>query len=246
MWPRLAHCGSGQHEVNLPLLLDEPGGCLRRGVSLTNEGQSFLGQAVRLGPGRALTGSRNCLSRRSKSGQNDSSFPRLQLRPSWRVRNLCLFLFTPPLTESEASESGLLAYQKNFLPIQKPIWFFQKQVGQGRLTARGGACAVVHHYMRMFSLMPQEKGKKKSFLDCPGHSRPLAGVPTQSRFPQVASPQSFPGASLGLYHAACKRGGHTWDINITEMRPLSPLRAHGHTCRSPGRPRPRGARRIPT
>ena len=140
---------------------------MRRGVSLTNEGQSFLGQAVRLGPGRALTGSRNCLSRRSKSGQNDSSFPRLQLRPSWRVRNLCLFLFTPLLTESEASESGLLAYQKIFLPIQKPIWLFQKHVGQGRLTARGGACAVVHHYMRMFSLMPQEKGKKKSFLDCP-------------------------------------------------------------------------------
>lgn len=209
---------------------------MRRGVSLTNEGQSFLGQAVRLGPGRALTGSRNCLSRRSKSGQNDSSFPRLQLRPSWRVRNLCLFLFTPLLTESEASESGLLAYQKIFLPIQKPIWLFQKQVGQGRLTARGGACAVVHHYMRMFSLMPQEKGKKKSFLDCP----------RSPAFPKWHPPQSFPGASLGLYHAACKRGGHTWDRNITEMRPLRPLRAHGHTCRSPGRPRNRGAGRIPT
>lgn len=151
---------------------------MRRGVTLTSEGQSFLGQALRLGPARVLTGSRNCLSRRSKSGQNDSSFPRLQLRHSWRVRNLCLFLFTPPLTESEASESGLLAYRKKILPIQKPICFFQKQVGEGRLTARGCACAVVHHYMRMFSLMPQEKGRKKSFLDCPGHSRPLARVPT--------------------------------------------------------------------
>lgn len=74
------------------------------------------------------------------------------------------------------------------MPIQKPIWFFQKQVGEGHLAAHGGACAVVHHYMRMFALMPREKGRKKSFLDCPSHSRPLAGVPTQSRFPQVASP----------------------------------------------------------
>lgn len=89
--------------------------------------------------------------------------------------------FCSPLTESEASESGLFAYPKTDLVFPETSW--------GRtLNCTWRCMCSVHHYMRMFAIMPREKGKKKSFLDCPSHSRPLAGVPTQSRFPQVASP----------------------------------------------------------
>ena len=52
----------------------------------------------------------------------------------------------------------------------------------------------------MFSLMPEEKRKKeKSFLDHPSHSRPLAGVPTQPPFPQMAPPPNpFPALLWGF------------------------------------------------
>lgn len=55
--------------------------------------------------------------------------------------------------------------------------------------------------MYMFSLMPEEKRKKekKSFVDHSSHSRPLAWVPTQSPFPQMAPPPNpFPALLWGF------------------------------------------------
>lgn len=104
-------------------------------------------------------------------------------------------------------------------------WFFQKQVGEGRFSARGSVYAVVYHCMYRFSLMPlggKMKKKKKSLPENPSHSGPLCPC-GRSLSAQVALPsQPFP-ARLWVFTTSSASGELTHRPETLGIRPSYPF-----------------------